>query len=64
MARASVKRHAQAVFSIALERDELDRWLSDLRRIAQAMAEELQPGAVPAARQTASADPSRDGSRS
>lgn len=39
MARASVKRHAQAVFSIALERDELDGWLSDLRRIAQAMAE-------------------------
>lgn len=39
MVRASAKRHAQAVFSIALERDELDRWLSDLRRIAQAMAE-------------------------
>ncbi len=32
--------------------------------ITQAMAEELQPGAVAADRQTAASDPSRDGSRS
>jgi hypothetical protein len=32
--------------------------------IAQAMTEELQPGAVAADRQTAASDPSRDGSRS
>lgn len=29
------KRYAQAVFEIALERDELDKWQSDLRKIAR-----------------------------
>ena len=32
--RVYPRRYAQAVFSIALEREELDRWQSDLRRIA------------------------------
>ena len=32
--RVYAKRYAQAVFEIALERKELDRWQSDLRKIA------------------------------
>ncbi len=32
--RVYAKRYAQAVFEIALERNELDRWQSDLRKIA------------------------------
>ncbi len=32
--RAYARRYAQAVFQIALERGELDRWQSDLRKIA------------------------------
>jgi len=32
--RIYAKRYAQAVFEIALERKELDRWQSDLRKIA------------------------------
>ena len=32
--RAYAKRYAQAVFQIAMERAELDRWQSDLRKIA------------------------------
>jgi F-type H+-transporting ATPase subunit delta len=32
--RAYARRYAQAVFDIARERDELDRWQSDLRKIA------------------------------
>jgi len=32
--RAYAKRYSQAVFQIALERGELDRWQSDLRKIA------------------------------
>ncbi len=32
--RASAKRHAQAVFQIALDRGELDRWLDDLDTLA------------------------------
>ncbi len=32
--RANARRYAQAVFQIALERAELDRWQSDLRKIA------------------------------
>lgn len=32
--RAQAKRYAQAVFQIALEKGELDRWQSDLKRIA------------------------------
>ena len=32
--RVYAKHYAQAVFSIAIERDELDRWQSDLRKIA------------------------------
>jgi F-type H+-transporting ATPase subunit delta len=31
----SAKRYAQAVFEIALERDGLDRWQSDLKKIAR-----------------------------
>ena len=34
MARVSAKRHAQAVFQIALEREELEQWLVDLEIIA------------------------------
>ncbi len=33
----SAKRYAQAIFEIARERNELDEWRSDLRRIAEAM---------------------------
>jgi len=33
--RASARRHAQAVFQIALERDELEGWLQDLTVLAQ-----------------------------
>ena len=33
--KASAKRYAQAVFEIAMERQELDRWQSDLRKIAE-----------------------------
>ena len=32
--RANARRYAQAVFQIAVEREELDRWQSDLRKIA------------------------------
>ena len=32
--RVYPKRYAQAVFNIALEREELNSWQSDLRRIA------------------------------
>jgi len=32
--RVYARRYAQAVFNIALEREELDRWQSDLRRMA------------------------------
>ncbi|HEX9976694.1 MAG TPA: F0F1 ATP synthase subunit delta, partial [Dehalococcoidales bacterium] len=32
--KAQAKRYAQAVFQIALEKGELDRWQSDLRKIA------------------------------
>ena len=32
--RIYARRYSQAVFNIALERDELDRWQSDLRKIA------------------------------
>ena len=34
---ASARRYAQAAFSIALERGELDRWLDDLALLADAM---------------------------
>ena len=34
---ASARRHAQAAFQIALERDELDLWREDLERIAVAI---------------------------
>ena len=41
MARgASARRYAQAVFAIALEHDEPDRWLDDLALLADAMANE------------------------
>jgi len=32
--RGYAKRYSQAVFEIALERKELDRWLADLRKVA------------------------------
>ncbi len=32
--RAYARRYSQAVFEIAMERQELDRWQSDLRKIA------------------------------
>jgi len=35
MARASGRRHAQAAFQIALEREELDIWRGDLTRISE-----------------------------
>ncbi len=41
MARASARRHAQAVFQIALEQNELDRWRNDLGMIAEAMNDPL-----------------------
>ena len=41
MARgASARRYAQAVFAIALEQDEPDRWLDDLALLTDAMANE------------------------
>ena len=36
---SSAKRYAQAVFEIARERDTLDRWLEDLRAVAQLAAD-------------------------
>lgn len=40
MARvASPKRHAQAVFQLALERNEVDRWKSDLDTIASILSD-------------------------
>jgi len=36
---ASARRHAQAVFQIALERGELEGWRADLRRISAIMTE-------------------------
>ena len=41
MARASARRHAQAVFQIALEQNELDRWRYDLGMIAEAMKDSV-----------------------
>jgi len=38
---ASARRHAQAVFQIALEQDKLDIWREDLGRIAAASADPL-----------------------
>jgi F-type H+-transporting ATPase subunit delta len=38
MARAlSAKRHAQAVFQIALEKEEIDKWQADLETIAESL---------------------------
>jgi F-type H+-transporting ATPase subunit delta len=36
---ASAKRHAQAVFQLALESDSIDRWRSELTRLAETLAE-------------------------
>jgi F-type H+-transporting ATPase subunit delta len=36
---ASAKRHAQAVFQLALENDSVDRWRSELTRLAETLAE-------------------------
>ena len=38
---ASARRHAQAAFQIALERDELDLWRGDLKSIAAAIKDPL-----------------------
>ncbi len=37
--RAYAKRYAQAIFEIALEKDELDRWKSDLGKIASVVGD-------------------------
>lgn len=37
MASVSAKRHAQAVYEIALEKNELDKWLADLHTISGAL---------------------------
>lgn len=37
--RASARRHAQAVFEIALERKELEKWRSDLETIGEVLKE-------------------------
>jgi F-type H+-transporting ATPase subunit delta len=52
---ASARRYAQAVFQIALEKDELDGWLDDLSVLVQAVENEeftefLDAPQVPAAR--------------
>lgn len=39
MARAMAKRHAQAIFNIALEKNELEQWRSDLKKLGQVLAE-------------------------
>lgn len=41
MARASVRRHAQAAFQIALEREELDVWRGDLEMISEAVRDPI-----------------------
>jgi len=41
MARASARRHAQAVFQIALEQNELDGWRSDLEKVSEAVKDAL-----------------------
>lgn len=40
MAKALAKRHAQAIFQIALQQKTLDTWRSDLRKLAQVLADE------------------------
>jgi len=42
--RSSARRHAQAVFLIALETQRMEKWSSDLKKVAQAVAD---PGLVP-----------------
>jgi F-type H+-transporting ATPase subunit delta len=37
--KAHARRYAQAVFEIALEKDELDRWQADLEKLAAVMAD-------------------------
>jgi F-type H+-transporting ATPase subunit delta len=37
--KASARRYAQAVFELALEKQELERWQSDLRKMADAIGE-------------------------
>lgn len=39
MARASARRHAQAIYEIALEQDELDRWRRELEVIGEALTD-------------------------
>ena len=38
--RASAKRYAQATFDIALQRDQLDQWASDLGLVVEALQNE------------------------
>lgn len=37
--KASARRHAQAIFQIALEKNELERWQADLNKMAQVILE-------------------------
>ncbi|NOQ43535.1 MAG: ATP synthase F1 subunit delta [Dehalococcoidia bacterium] len=41
MARVAAKRHAQAAFQIALERDELEIWRGDLERLSALVGDPL-----------------------
>jgi F-type H+-transporting ATPase subunit delta len=41
MARVAAKRHAQAAFQIALERDELEIWRGDLERLSALVSDPL-----------------------
>ena len=44
---ASARRHAQAVFQIALEKKALERWQSDLKIMAQVILVEISTSGVP-----------------
>jgi F-type H+-transporting ATPase subunit delta len=44
--KAHARRYAQAVFEIALEKNELDRWRADLEKLAAAMADATFLGAM------------------
>ncbi len=37
---ASARRYAQAVFELAVDRDELDQWLEDIRQLADSVSNE------------------------
>ena len=40
LAKALARRHAQAIFQIALQQKTLDTWRSDLKKLAQVLADE------------------------